>query len=311
MFKPIIFFTLIFFCVACGEHKTTLSEDAPVKPADFFSAFPKLNLPFYVADTNISKIITDTVTISHKVFQQFVPDSILENFTGNQINNLIINSVGKIEKGNELYLLTKFTQGKKIILLCFLFDRKYHFIAALELLNNKSGDNYIHSVNINNEPTFLVSREKTTANNQTFYTKNGYAFNKDAGGFIIVINDSNEDVSKLNNIINPIDSFPKKNKYSGNYVQNKKNFISLRDGKNALVYNFFIHFEKDDECIGELKGEMRLTSANKAIYQQSGDACVIDFEFENKSITVKEEGNCGNHRGIKCYFDDTYKKRKN
>jgi hypothetical protein len=48
----------------------------------------------------------------------------------------------------------------------------------------------------------------------------------------------------------------------------------------------------------------------KALYQESGDPCEIDFVFEDNEIKVKERGNCGNHRGIKCYFDDTYPKKK-
>jgi hypothetical protein len=97
---------------------------------------------------------------------------------------------------------------------------------------------------------------------------------------------------------------------SGNYAKDKQNFISVRDGSNANKYLFFVHFERDNNCTGELKGEMTLRDATHGYYQQSGDPCVIDFTFTSKNITVKERGNCGNHRGIKCFFDDTYKKKK-
>jgi hypothetical protein len=125
-----------------------------------------------------------------------------------------------------------------------------------------------------------------------------------------VVNDSNEDLRRLNEIINPIDTLPRKNKLSGDYAADKRNFIAVRDGNNQSKYSFFIHFEKDGNCIGELKGDMTMRDATHGYYRQSGDPCVIDFTFGSKSITVKEEGNCGNHRGIKCFFDDSYRKKK-
>ena len=55
---------------------------------------------------------------------------------------------------------------------------------------------------------------------------------------------------------------------------------------------------------------MLFTAPTKAIYKESGDPCVIDFVFRDNEVEVKEQGSCGNHRGIKCFFDDTYRKKK-
>ncbi len=298
---------MIFF-ISCGENKPSLSGDTPVNAKDFFNSFIKLNTPFVVADSN-NHSIEDTTVLSYSVLTQFVPDTILAKLIGeNNDNYYEIKPIGKIEKQNEIYLLINFNHNKKTTLVTFLFDKKYRFIAALELFNNKKNDGYKHSVSITNEPTFLLSREKTT-DNHYYYTKNGYAFNKDANGFILVVNDSNEDADKADDIVNPIDTLPRKNKFSGDYAQDKKNFISIRDGKNSGDYIFFVHFEKDGgQCDGELKGEMKTVATDKTIYQQPDDPCVIDFSFESKSVYIKEEGSCGNHRGIKCYFDDTYGK---
>ena len=127
---------------------------------------------------------------------------------------------------------------------------------------------------------------------------------------MVVINDSNED-SRKDNIINPIDSLPRKFVYSGDYVQDKKNFIAIRDGKKNSTYLFFIHFEKNEgSCTGELKGEMKMKNAQVAQFTQNGDPCIIDFNFEERAITLKEQGSCGNHRGIKCFFNDTFIKKR-
>jgi hypothetical protein len=37
---------------------------------------------------------------------------------------------------------------------------------------------------------------------------------------------------------------------------------------------------------------------------------VLEFSFTPKSVTIRELEACGNHRGIKCVFDDTYPRKK-
>ncbi len=301
---------LFIVLCSCGETKAPLNGDMPVSAKDFFNAFSPLSSGFIAADSNIHKI-ADTTTISYTVFSQFVPDSILQKLIGKNTEEYVIDPVGKIEKAEEIYILANFNRNKRTFLITFLFDKKHRFLSAIELLNSAKDDGYKHSVSINGEPTFLLTREKTTSNNHYFYTKNAYAYSKDAKGFILVVNDSNEDVAKINEIINPIDTLPHRNKFSGDYAQDKRNFISIRDGENANDYVFFIHFEKNNaQCNGELKGEMKTIAKNKAVYSENGDPCVINFTFDDASVYVKEEGSCGNHRGITCYFDDTYQKVK-
>lgn len=157
---------------------------------------------------------------------------------------------------------------------------------------------------------FLMSKEKLGLDKQLQYTRTGWVYSPDAS-FMVVIHDTNEDENKNNTIIDPIDTLPRKNKLSGNYIQDKKNFISLRDGKDINHYLFFIHFEKKEgNCTGELKGAFEMKTANTGIYTTNGDPCIIDFTFDGNTIDVKEKGSCGNHRGIECYFDDSYTKKK-
>jgi len=301
---------LMLFALSCKNKTAAVSADKPVNTSDFFTAFKKLKLPYTIADTNMMKK-ADTTLISYDVFKQFIPDSALQTLAAKKPESLKIHPVGKIENQDEIYLLATVTDGKKTTLITYLFNKKKHYINHLLLLNNTTDDGYIHSVNINTEPTFLIVREKTT-NNQYSYTKNGYAYSEESKSFVEVVNDSNED-KKNKDIINPIDTLAKSNKYSGDYIEDKKNFISVRNGSSTGSYIFFIHFEKEKDdgspCIGELKGMMTMVSGSKAVFQQNGDPCVIDFTFENNRIQVKERGSCGNHRGMTCMFDDSYKKK--
>ena len=310
MFKWYFILLAAVLMVSCKGGKKSLSGDEPVKADDFFAAYSPVTLPTSYADTNILKKL-DTTNISYAVINQFVADTALQKITGKEHKKLAIHPVGIINKGNENYLLTAFTQNKKTKLYALVFDKDKKFKTSLELVGTKNDDGYIHSVSINKEPTFVISKEKITGDNQLMYTRQGLAYNDDAAIFLVVLNDSNEDLKKQNEILNPLDTLPRKSKYSGDYVQDKKNFVSVRDGKKANSYLFFIHFEKNDGgCTGELKGELTMVTENKAIFKESGDPCVIDFSFTGNTIKVKEQGSCGNHRGIRCYFNDEYKKKK-
>jgi len=295
--------------VSCHE-KASLSGNEHVEIEDFMNAFKKISLPWRIADTSLTKS-ADTTNISLAVLTQFIPDSVLENDFGKNASKLSIYPVGKFEKENEIYLLVNFVLNKKTTLETFVLNKQNKYLAHLQLLKQGGNDDgYIHNVSITSEPTFIIGREKINKQNQLAYTRNGFAYINSSNNFIQVVNDSNEDTKRLREIFNPIDTFQRKNKLSGDYAQDKRNFISVRDGSNTSKYIFFIHFEKDDNCTGELKGEMTMRDATHGYYKQSGDPCVINFSFGSKSITVKEEGNCGNHRGIKCFFDDTYKRKK-
>ena len=308
MHKILFAFLIISVAGGCKNKHASLSGKEPVDIKDFIEAFPKITLPYRITDTNMTRL-ADTTTISYAIFSQFIPDTVLANAFGKNAQRMKINPVGKIQKDEKLYLLTNFTLNRKTALQTFLFDKKNKYLSHLELINQGNRDNYVHSVNVTSEPAFIISREKINQQNELVYTRNGYAYNDDSKTFIPVMNDSNEDLKRLSEIINPIDTFSAKNKLSADYTKDKQNFISVRDGTYTDKYLFFIHFDNDG-CKGELKGEMTMRDATHAYYQESGDPCVIDFTFFGKSITVKERGNCGNHRGIKCFFDDTYRKKK-
>ncbi len=304
--KKWIFLIAAVVVISCKEKKVDLSGERPVKINDFIAAFPVLSLPFTAADTNFTKF-ADTVVIGYKAFVQFIPDSALHT-TSASSHNITIHPVGKIEKEKEIYLLATISSHKKNELTVFVLNKKYNYLSSKTLLSNINNDDYSHSVNINKEPTFLISQEKTNSDKQLLFTRIGWVYNNK--NFMVVINDGNEDPAKTA-IIDPIDTLSKKNKYSGNYIINNRNFVSVRDGKNLNTYSFFIHFEKNEgACTGELKGILQLKTATKGIYQENGDPCVIDFIFTKNELTVKEKGSCGNRRGMNCFFDDTYTKRK-
>lgn len=310
MRNAIFAITTVLLLYACGDKKPSLSGDQPVEAKDLVAAFPLLKLPFRVADSNMTRL-ADTTTISYKVFTTVVPDSVLRSLAGKNASRLQLHPLGRIELENELYLLGNMVLDKKTTLAVFVLDKQYAYQSSMMVLKQGQKDGYYHSVSVTSEPTFILNREKTGPKNETLYSRMGYAYNNGSGTFITVLNDTNEDAARTAEVINPIDTFPRMNKLSGDYVDDKRNFISIRDGSNPQKYLFYFHFDKNNsQCTGELKGEMRMINATHAVFQESGDPCVIDFTFNGNSIHIKEQGNCGNKRGIKCLIDETYRRKK-
>jgi hypothetical protein len=306
------FFWIAFISIsiaACKNPKADLNSNEKITAENFIAAFKPIKLPATIADTALQRF-GDTIVISNTVLTQFIPDSVLQQFADNKNDVWTIHAAGIIHKKERDFLLAKFISKKKITLGVFVLDDKHAFLTSFQLVDNLKKDNYTYSVSITEEPTFIRKREKLANNNTLLYTRNGFAYNSTAHAFAEVLQDSNEDTDENDTVINPIDTFPSTQKYSGDYVADKKNFISVRDGKNAETYSFFIHFEqKKGDCIGELKGMMTLTNEKNAVFTQSGDPCIIDFKFNSSSVKIKEQGNCGNHRGITCPFDFTFKRK--
>ena len=293
----------------CRNASPDLSGNEKVNADDFLKAFNAIQLPASITDTSL-KNFGDTIKISKAVFTQFIADTALNVFANNIGANFIIQPAAIVHKKDKDFLIAKFTSNKKIQLGVFVLDDKHKFLVSFPLLSNLQKDDYKRSLTITEEPTFILKKEKFTGNNSSLYSRNGFAYNNTLNGFEQVLHDSNEDTARNNEIINPIDTLPATNKFSGDYVGDKKNFISVRNGKDSLTYLFFVHFEKNNgACVGELKGAMRLKDNKSAVFSESGDPCVINFKFAGNTIKIQEEGNCGNHRGITCPYDLSFKKK--
>ena len=294
--------------LSCKHKKVDLSGDAPVKVSDFVAAFDLKKHGYFIADTNMIAE-EDSTIISYKVATKFLPDSVFDNLYGNQKQQLKFHPLGRIQKFNEIYLMMNIHNGSQVQFAVAAMDKKSKYLAFKLLFDKDNNEGYVYSTTVNNEPTFIVNREKLNKDKQDIYTKVGWTYLQ-GNEFTEIVNDGNEEEKNLA-IINPIDTLPKKNAWSGNYSVDKKNFIAVRDGKTLKQYHFFVHFEKKSgTCVGELKGELTLLDVNHAVYSVSGDPCLIDFTLNENELSMKEKGKCGNRRGMNCLFDDVFVKQR-
>lgn len=302
---------LIWVLQACKGEKIDLTGNEKVKEDDFVALFKEITLPVTYTDTGLSRI-GDTISFGTKLLSQFIPDSVLSKELPLK-GKFSVHPIGKINRKDdkELYLFFKTQTVNNTTAWVVVMNKKSKFLTAQQLIQAVNKNGYSYAVSINREPTFTISRERINPSTKILgFTREAYTYNAATQKFLLILNDSNEDAAALE-ILNPIDSLPALQPLSGDYKNDDKNYVSVRDGKDANTYLFFVHFEKKQgTCVGELKGEIKLTAENKAIYEQSGDPCVIDFTFSKNNLKIKEKGSCGNRRGMNCYFDDNYEKVK-
>jgi hypothetical protein len=300
----------VFLLTSCSDKKKpSLSGDEPVEAEDFVNSFELVKPTYEIADSLLARKEKDSLLISNKIFNQFVPDSVLTKIFGkNAKPKLYLMKRVEVEK-QESYLFVKSIQSDKRAILILCFDNENKFIAAMPLMKDDGNASTTQVCGINRKYEIYKSTFLKKADGSTGEGKEVYIFNAGVGQFMLIMTEALDD--RIKEVINPIDTLGKSNKFSADYVKDKMNIVSIRDGGKPGKLNFFIHFEKDNgECTGELKGIATMSKTNIATYKQAGDACVIQFNFTSSSVTIKEMEPCGSHRGVKCSFDGTYPRKK-
>ncbi len=307
MKKFLVFLLFTLLLLNCKSKKTSLQDEDSVEVTDFIDFFPETPLPVRIGDTTLNRKTTDSLLIGYKIFTQFIPDSILAKDFGKGIKPKLYPLGRTMEKGKETYLFIKAVSGTKRVGYLACFSKEEEYLAALPIVRVGFDRSTSAYGLLDNKFQITTYRERKTGSDFQF-KRNVYIFNNSASSFTLIMTEPNEEI--IENVINPIDTFQRKNKFSGDYVKDKRNFISIRDARKANELMFFVHFEKDNgNCVGELKGTIRLVSKTKAQYQEPGNPCALEFNFTTTAISMIETGGCGSYRDIKCFFEGRYPKK--
>lgn len=302
-------FVALYLLTGCGnKKKPSLSGTDEVAIGDFIESFELIKPPYEVNDTALNKKEKDSLLIANKIFSQFVPDSVLIKVFGKNAKPKIYMGKRIIEKEDN-YLFVKTSTGDKKAMLVLCFDKKNIFKAFLPLMVQDANPATLQISGINRKFEFYQSVLIKKPDGSTAEGKDVYIYSSDGEQFLLIAKDALDD--RIREVINPIDTLQRKNKFSADYLKDKMNIVSIRDDSKANKINFFIHFDLNNgECTGELKGVANFTSASTAIYKQPGDACSLQFNFSSSSVSLKEIEACGAHRGVKCSFDGNYPRKK-
>lgn len=303
--------TLLLLLVACGgkKKKIVLSGEEPVAAADFVDFFPNFSLPVIYADSNLRKPIreNDSLRISLKVFTAVVPDSVLTKLYGKGAKPRIY-ALGKTMGPNqERYLLIKTISGEKKALVVLGFTKANEFAAWLPVLRPDQDASTSQSFTIDKRHTISKTVLRKNRDGSISEGKDVYAFNADSKLFYLVMTDALDD--RPTELINPIDTLTRIQKWTADYTNGKMNLVSVRDGRRNTELRFFIHFEHGADCHGELKGEADITGPNTAEYRQDGDPCKLKFIFNSSSVTLQEIEGCGSYRPLNCSFNGKFARK--
>ena len=310
MTRYLAFLMLIgYLCYGCGnKKKPSLSGTEKIEVGDFIESFELIKPPYEVRDTSLNRKESDSLLISNTVFSQFVPDSVLAIVAGkNGKPKIYLGKRVKIE--TETYLFSKIIAGNKKSMIVLCFDKNNKFKAWLPLLIQDANPATTQVSGLDRKLSFYRNVSLRKPEDVAAEGREVFIYNDEAGQFLLIMTDPLDD--RIQEIINPIDTLQKKNKFSADYLKDKMNIVSIRDHSEPGKFNFFIHIDRNNgECTGELKGVANFTSANVAVYRQQGDACSLQFNFSSSSVSLKEVDACGAHRQLKCSFDGSFPKKR-
>ena len=286
-----------------------MTGEEPVQVSDFIDFFQPLTLGYQLTDSMFFKKEKDSLLISYKIFTQFVPDSVLNKVYGKTLNPKIF-ALGKVQEPKAgYYLFVKTISNDRKAFFILAFDNKRRFTSGLTALLPDASPATQQSVIMDRKYTITKTVLRKNANGNMSEGKDVYILNAETKNFMLIMTDPLDD--KPTELINPIDTLPRKNKFSADYGSGKMNLVSLRDGRKNDRISFFIHVEKNNgECSGELKGEAMMRSATVAEYREDTDPCILKFIFSSGSVSLKEEGGCGSRRGLQCLFDGSFPRKK-
>lgn len=308
--KRLGLFFLMIAAVACGNSNNGDAEEeenGDFNYENFSKKFQAASLPYQLSDTGFLKN-EDTSALRNVQFQTLIADSVKQKLVGKTTGVKLI-PLAKIEQeGGENYFIIKAVSGNKKAAMLTVFNKDKTYGASFPfLIPDTKRETHQNSLI---DKSYSITRGVSSRDDDDVIIegKDVYVYNADAKDFILIMTDLLDDSDR--ELINPIDTFAREHKFSGDYTNGSNNLVSIRDGRTENEPSFFIHFEKKDGCKGEIKGNLLMTSTTTAVYREGGNPCVLEFKFSGNKVTVKEVGGCGTYRDLKCTFDATYTRKK-
>lgn len=305
-----------FFCVlvlallmGCGGGKKKINKEEPVTVEDFLKPFPSIKLPYVLDDSLLRKKTSDSVKLSLHAWKTIISDSLYNAYFEGR-PGLKLYAIGMMVDHNKgKYVLVKALSATVCNGYLFYFDRKNKLEGSM-LMASMDDDAHERSYGkIDNRFNISLVTEIYKPGGTNIVKESSYGLSDD-GVFTLIMTNTNAAVSGRG-VYNPIDTLPRHFKWSGDYVTDKNNIVSLRDGVVPKEYRFFIHFVSDDaSCKGEVKGVAEVLGESKLKFTERDGPCGIEFRLSDNHVTIREVGGCGAYRDVSCFFEGTYTRKK-
>jgi hypothetical protein len=298
---------LLIFVFACNNEDKKKPGDVATPVTGLRPFFPKAKLPYQLADTTV----LNTGILKEEVydFSKFIADSVRNKFFGKNITLRFTPHGYLANSANENFYIVQASTPRKKAAFLLVYDAEGTFAASTPFLLPDDNPYTTQVTSIDKSFTITKTTIKREGSDITGEGKEVISYNSSAKSFDLVMLDALDNNTGV--LQNPIDTFPKKNKHTGDYYINKKNLVSIRDGRFDNQLLVFIHTENEaGDCTGQMKGEFVISSSTTAAYQQGGDPCRINLSFNANTVTISEASGCGNYRDLDCPLSGTFNRKK-
>lgn len=304
MSRILILALVIGMLGACkSKPKNVNDEDRVLTFADFRDFFPEAALPYRLNADSLQRL-PDSLALKAKVAKQFLPDTLAAGiFKAADKPKFFPRGYMRI---NDLQFLvvegaTKAASAAWIM----VYDKRDTFLTR-HLIARTGGRTTVGTV-LDTRYNFRITTETKRGPGQVSTREDVYSAGID-GQLSLILTNSNEPTNPT--LYNPIDTLPRKHKFSGNFGTGEMNLVAIRDGETPQEFLFYIHFSRDKgACTGELDGVGRFTGSNTGQFRDKGSSCILEFKFSSNKVTISET-NCGAYRGITCMFEGSYPRKK-
>jgi hypothetical protein len=302
--QRILFFVLVLtsMVISCGRKKSG-KHDISTDPgsSEILKKFTAIKLPFVFKDSMLDKEEMAKEALVWKDFTAEIPDSIFNSEFGKGVQpKLYAIGTNYNDDDAEHYLFVKAMQGDKRVgyIICFDGIEKYKDAMPIVYTDFDYRTSF-HGV-LSKDYTIDQVKEEYTDQNEALTYRISYIYNT-AGKFqVLLTTDNDENIDEL--ISNPIDTLPKKNRYSADYGD-ANNLISLRDGTTANDYVIFVHTAN-----GELKGHAKFIGNDTVRYIKAGDMCQLNLVCKTDELNMSEAAPCRNHTKSSSEFKGSFDK---
>lgn len=305
MNKLVLALLTIGLLAGCGSKKNKSGKD-DFTFEDFRHLFAEAKLPYKLMPEELANKKSDTAGISPEVLKQFLTDTLGKSdfpegatvkfypvaaVDGAAVNYFVVKAVGKT--ATTAYI-------------CFL-DKKGHYLNRLPAgkVADKS-DVFYFSIDTRQVIKVTNERELEPGHRST---REDFFGVSDNGSTTLIMTNTTGDPG-AGQLFNPIDTLKAAHKLSGDYVSGENSLVSVRDGDDPKSFQFFISFSNKTGCKGELSGTGHFTGTNKGEYKDKETDCGIAFQFAAGRVSIREIGGCGAYRGVRCFFEGSYAKKK-
>lgn len=290
-----------FVLWSCNSGKT---DETGFSYEKFSELFPSEQTSYQLTDANLLSN-KDTTSIRSAEFAAFISDSVKRKLFGKtgKVKYIALARV-KAPKNTSYYIVKAISGTKRAALLLPFTNDQFDAVFPFLIPDDDATTTQTSTIDKSNAIIKGISQKKSGG--EVAEGREVYQYVPEAKQFTLLLTNPLNNTAEL---INPIDTLPKKHKFSGDYLKDKKNFVSVRDGRSSNELLLFIHIE-DGDCSGEIKATILLTSSTSGVYRQSGDPCELNFQFKGNSVVVTEGSGCGSRRGLDCSFNGTYTKKK-